>query len=101
MSLTLMPCGDLAKYGAHNHEEIGINIDFDHASHQPDNDHRDEADTCSPFCICACCGVVYNFEFNAVLLPELAVQMDKKFPSYASNLNSNDFIYIWKPPKIS
>jgi hypothetical protein len=83
MSLTLMPCGDLAQYGAHNHEEIGINIDFDHASHQPDNDHRDEADTCSPFCICACCGVVYNFEF------------------YASNLNSNDFIYIWKPPKIS
>jgi len=101
MSLTLMPCGDLDQYGVHEHNEISQEINHSQAPTHHDQDQRDEADTCSPFCICACCGVIYNFEFNSILLPEAAVQMDKKFPSYASNLYSNEFLFIWKPPKIS
>ena len=101
VSLTLMPCGDYEQYGFHDHENVSPTLDHVQTEGAHDHDHHDEADTCSPFCICACCGVVYNFEFNVVVLPEAAVQMDKKFPSYASNIYSNEFLFIWKPPKIS
>ena len=89
MSLSLMPCTDL-----------GLIEDTANVAEVHDHQH-DDADSCSPFCICACCGVVYNFEFNQVVLPEVAVQIDKKFPNYASNLYSNEFLFIWKPPKVS
>lgn len=97
MSLVIMPCGDLEQYGPHEHEASSFNV---HQDHSHDHDHHDEADTCSPFCVCACCGVVYNFEFTSVLLPEQAVQSGKKFPHYASHLYSNEFVFIWKPPKV-
>jgi len=64
-------------------------------------DHHE--DSCSPFCICSCCGVqILNFS------QPVAYQFVKAFadiktpvPSYKSALISGYFGSVWQPPQIA
>jgi hypothetical protein len=63
--------------------------------------HHDN-DTCSPFCVCNCCGTqsvaynaIYNFDF--VLYKKI---VDKQLPEYKSVFISNFLGSIWQPPQI-
>ncbi|MBC7845368.1 MAG: hypothetical protein H7Y10_02620 [Flavobacterium sp.] len=65
--------------------------------------HTHDNDSCSPLCICNCCGcqsfvynAVYNYNFIAV-----KILIDKTIPEYKSILSSNFFGSIWQPPQIA
>ncbi|WP_416233534.1 DUF6660 family protein [Arcicella sp. LKC2W] len=94
--LSLLPCNDtedckILNNGKENFAQI------DHHNHQADTE------SCSPFCICACCGSIIVFSFQC---PILTIKDTSFFPlnariiikndSFASNFHGN----IWQPPQI-
>lgn len=94
-----MPCSDITPVETHG--------DFEHVSEHQTADthqghhHEDHEDTCSPFCICACCGINYDYQDIHLELPKIAFKFSSKAPSFTSNFYSNEFLFIWKPPKIA
>ena len=91
MALTIMPCTDAVACKESPSE---------HGTAHQHND--DETDTCSPFCVCACCGVA-GFVFAS---PKIYIQRIAKsnspelISSYNSQFNSSYFYSFWQPPKI-
>ena len=68
------------------------------------HDHNeDAADTCSPFCICACCGSV-SLEMpvlaNSFCLERNEMIVSKTDVPNNPNFISSHFFSIWQPPKI-
>jgi hypothetical protein len=84
LALNVLPCSDLAQHA--DNQEI---------------EHGDEADSCSPFCICACCGVITGFELSPIQLPSSNLNLVEYFALYQDDAHSNELLFIWKPPKIS
>lgn len=93
-SLSCMPCADIEVNSTAHSKEV--------ASHkkEPSQDH--EKDSCSPFCICNCCGAqilnyspVINFEFPAVV-----AVIETKESIYKPSFISNFYGSIWQPPQI-
>ncbi|WP_157447121.1 DUF6660 family protein [Cytophaga aurantiaca] len=93
--LSMMPCTDAVTC------EKDIHTKEQTATHQH-NHREDEADSCSPFCVCACCGVS-GVIFSS---PKLFFIRTKKAttPVLASTYNSefiSTYYYtFWQPPKI-
>ena len=94
MTLAMMPCTDAATCENDSHAS---NTSSKH------HDHReDDTDSCSPFCVCACCGVA-GVIFSS---PKLFFAKSKKIhtPALASTYNSefiSTYYYtFWQPPKI-
>jgi hypothetical protein len=93
MALTIMPCTDsiTCEESSSNHT----------STHQHDHGD-DESDTCSPFCVCACCGIS-GFVFES---PKIYIQRVQKInspeliSSYNSQFHSSYFYSFWQPPKI-
>jgi hypothetical protein len=98
LALNVLPCSDLAQHAA-NQEIEHLIVDQDSSSH--DHNHGDEADSCSPFCICACCGVITGFELSPIQLPSSNLNLVEYFALYQDDAHSNELLFIWKPPKIS
>jgi hypothetical protein len=94
--LSCLPCTDLeAKSAVHSSQEILLIAD--------NHSHEKNSDSCSPFCVCNCCGgqgftyiIDYNWNFNSV-----NAIIDKKTPEYKSILTSNFYGSIWQPPQIA
>ncbi|PKB18458.1 DUF6660 family protein [Flavobacterium sp. 5] len=90
--LSCMPCAD---------KEQGVSsvkVTITNSSKQ-----HHEKDTCSPLCICNCCGCqgfAYNTicNYNFVAIKNI---IDKKLPEYKSILTSNFYGSIWQPPQIN
>lgn len=93
--LSCLPCADMeVNDPIHSSKEISSN-DENH-SHNKDND------TCSPFCICNCCGGQgFTCITNNYNLISVRTLIDKKNPEYKSILSSNFFGSIWQPPQIN
>lgn len=71
------------------------------AHHHTDNsDHSD--DSCTPFCICSCCGaLIYNFSQTLTFTPTLAfLRITSPTPVFTANLNSIYEGSIWQPPQL-
>lgn len=74
----------------------------DSRSSQMDHSHdQDSRDTCSPFCLCSCCGISMNsFQFTTgefyTLIP---VPIAKKTVIRDVFFTSNYLGSIWQPPK--
>lgn len=100
--MAMLPCGDFVSENKimsiveTTQEETHQNHDQEH-----NHDHENETDACSPFCICACCGLSYNFENVTIDMPYVNTFSNQKIPLYDIKINSNEFLFIWKPPKIS
>jgi hypothetical protein len=66
--------------------------------------HTDDAETCSPFCICACCGtnIAFSFQFPVVAPDaECSFRPEKATIAYQNEAwISNFYGNIWQPPKI-
>lgn len=94
--LSCLPCADMeVNSSIHSSKELSSN-DENHS-------HDKNGDTCSPFCICNCCGgqsFAYsaNYNYNFVSVKTL---IDKKIPQYKSILSSNFYGSIWQPPQIA
>lgn len=93
-ALALLPCADRAECDKFEKQEIVENPN--HANHE----HTSEM--CSPFCVCACCGVQLaftakiNFILETKLYPD-AKDIKKSF--YVSHIFNNYLSEIWQPPK--
>lgn len=71
-------------------------------SHSTD-DNKDHADSCSPFCVCACCGMtlsnyapVYTFGVKVQTVPIIKAESQ-----YRSDFISSYQQSIWQPPQLS
>jgi hypothetical protein len=90
MVLSVLPCSDDANCNQDNVEQIA-----DHS------DHEHEEDTCTPFCVCTCCGSV-GF---TVSIPFFDIQIEKyeitqSVISYDPHFISSYHYSFWQPPKI-
>ena len=78
----------------HTSKELSSNCD--------NHSHNNDGDTCSPFCICNCCGGKgFAYEANNYNLISFKTLNDKKIPEYKSILASNFLGSIWQPPQIN
>jgi hypothetical protein len=95
LALAIMPCTDMET--CENDVHI-ISISAHHHDHK-----EDHGDTCSPFCVCACCGGIMGFILtsNNVLFDHPEKINNPAFISnYNSIFNSAYFYSFWQPPKI-
>lgn len=90
--LSLAPCGD----------EIDCNNHIANKTEQTGDKHDHKTESCSPFCICACCSHISNIfsektdicKFNLILVAQAQPCSNETF---ISESHSN----IWQPPKLS
>lgn len=92
--LSLVPCSD----------DISIISGGDHSiSSIEDHSHSHESETqdsCTPFCICQCCGSSINLPLYAFISSNKKVVNSKKYPNYIS---SYSFVFkegVWHPPSV-
>ena len=91
-ALSFAPCGDdvdCSKHIANKTEQTG-------------NKHDHKTESCSPFCICACCSHISNFfshkiEAYKYTLTFTAPILISSNETFISELHTN----IWQPPKLS
>jgi hypothetical protein len=90
--LSGMPCVDAEPTLLH--EKVTLN---DSSQHHHDND------SCSPLCICNCCGTP-GFAYDTIPVYaffSVPILIDKKTPEYQSISASNFYGSIWQPPQIN
>lgn len=86
LSLSLVPCSDSA-------QETVENIDKEQHS-----EHSD--DKCSPFCICACCGIAISIE-NTIFEDRKTYAFNvSHYFTYQTNFTKGFSRLIWHPPAI-
>lgn len=90
--LSLAPCSDTMEC----QEPVQTNI----ASYTSHENHSHEAEMCSPFCICACCGSLISFAEPSASLNYLNFASLETRPIYNSILPLEVHFAIWQPPKI-
>ncbi|MBC7390494.1 MAG: hypothetical protein H7329_14865 [Opitutaceae bacterium] len=89
--LSVMPCTD----------RITCEQESESIAHHDHSD--DQTDTCSPFCICACCGSIsleMPFIENPFRLERQEMMVSKQDVPNNPNFTSSHFFSIWQPPKI-
>lgn len=94
--LSFLPCGDTKDCKVLDSGKES----FAQTNH---HDHQEDAESCSPFCTCACCGSNIGFNFQCPVL--ITDNTPSFFPhresiilenhAFASNFYGN----IWQPPK--
>ncbi|MFV8271287.1 DUF6660 family protein [Flavobacterium sp. GT2N3] len=96
IALSFLPCADLeANDLAHTAKEL--------SSFNQSHSHNKEKDSCSPFCICNCCGAQISSYFPTTTfnLPTVSAIIKLPLPTYKSILTSNFYGSIWQPPQIN
>ncbi|PLK44889.1 DUF6660 family protein [Emticicia sp. TH156] len=97
LTLSFLPCGDIEDCTETGIDKI-LFSQTDHSSHQED------AEYCSPFCICACCGTNISFNFYIPFLetenPIFFYEQNSKI-AYRNDFSfSNFYANIWQPPRL-
>jgi hypothetical protein len=59
--------------------------------------HEDQ-DSCSPFCVCSCCGIVVVLT-NIIFDSQPVFIQETEFLSIYTETSSNFFQSFWQPPK--
>lgn len=93
--LTCTPCADTYEDYLKSKESIISQTD-------DRNTNKEHNETCSPFCICTCCGHQTPFNILAALIKYTkAFKVDKQFTIYNQSIVSSYYGNIWQPPKLS
>lgn len=90
-----MPCTDANTCDTDFHSET---TQTEHHNHNEDHN-----DSCSPFCVCACCGSVVGFVLTSNKVAFNATEKINNpalISNYDSIFNSAYFYSFWQPPKI-
>ncbi len=92
--LSALPCAD--KNDCNEIAKTEIQKSTNHQKHNNENEN------CSPFCICACCGVSVTQINPTDFTVELVNYFTSKnnFISYKFTYSSINFCNIWQPPKL-
>ncbi len=61
--------------------------------------NHDEADACSPFCICSCCSG-FSINHSAFSLTKPTSFVDMYFNNFLSSYESEIHTPFWQPPRI-
>ncbi|MEI6061465.1 MAG: DUF6660 family protein [Bacteroidota bacterium] len=89
---TVIPCVDVMQDNAPGRTEV---------SHQKqDNNHKSDADHCSPFCTCNCCStsvIVQEYQLRLSYFPFT----QKQYINTSCDQSSDTHAPIWQPPKIA
>lgn len=97
-SLTVKPCADQGIEWLETVTDMVTHVEHhhDHTEH----DHDGEADDCSPFCSCACCGTHMEEAYEFPLLPEIYVSVSVQDTPYFEDFNGDHFGNHFQPPKL-
>ena len=101
LALSLVPCGD----GGGGIVELANH--FFEIEHQHVSDHNQHSkgcgdDTCSPFCVCACCSISVNAPTNINFTDKYIALFSQNLLSYKSDFYPSNFSSsIWQPPRFS
>lgn len=97
-AISFLPCGDVDDCK----DEFSKEKAFSELEH---TDHQEDTETCSPFCICACCGanVIFNFTFPSYISKK---QSNLFFQKIKIKYSDVSFMYsfsrnIWQPPRFA
>lgn len=90
LSLACIPCAD-AKSADMSKELVS-----------QQQDHFQHIDSCTPFCICNCCG---SQIFNSTVLDSFNIEksiptIGSKIIEYQFDFSSHFFASIWQPPQL-
>jgi hypothetical protein len=91
--LSCLPCSDSTE----------CNIKAPAAVSATDNhqQHKHDAEACTPFCSCSCCPAsAFYAPFTKMQINKVIVQSEK-YPIFSVAFNTGAYISIWQPPKIS
>ncbi len=93
--LSCIPCTDTK-------EDIAVNSTHEYATNHENHPHETNDDSCSPFCICNCCGQTI-INYHPVIVYDFPVQL-QEIKTFNSNYNSSLVTLfsgsIWQPPQI-
>ena len=90
--LSCMPCNDASDCSAE--DKVTVTTADTHEDHDDDMEH------CTPFCVCACCAAPAVQFHQAVLITNLvAGTSTNTYP--ADFIFSNNVHTIWQPPRLS
>lgn len=97
LTLSCLPCGDTEDCKV-------LDIGKETFSQTDHHNHQQDTESCSPFCICACCGlnIAFNFQGSVSMTEHttsffpLTERVIVENDSFASNYYGS----IWQPPKI-
>ncbi|MGB4846844.1 MAG: DUF6660 family protein [Saprospiraceae bacterium] len=64
------------------------------------NDHHED-EACSPFCLCPCCGAVYNQSYQLIESIPISWTSALNQPHDQAAFLQDICLSIWQPPKIS
>ena len=91
--MSLLPCGDSTECNAKIEAKISP-ID----NHQQ---HKHDAEACTPFCTCSCCATsVFYSPFSKVQVNNVGFQ-SQKYPLHNVAFNTEAHNSIWQPPRVS
>ncbi|CAM4357477.1 DUF6660 family protein [Flavobacterium terrigena] len=91
--LTAYPCAD-----KHN----DVLVKSSNTSPQHNHSHDEEADLCSPFCVCNCCGqqTLTFLEIQSFQFLVHFQEIKSSISFYKSTSFSNFYGSIWQPPQL-
>ncbi len=88
--LQVIPCADAQDCG--NETEVASSLNH--------SDHEHETESCTPFCVCACCGTSGIVKLNGY--QSIKRQAYKQSHTLLNTPPIQEMtIAIWQPPKIS
>ena len=90
--ISCLPCGDRLECNAKTEQKISANT-----NHQQ---HKHTSEACTPFCTCSCCAASILFlSLTKAQSPKLIFTL-KNYPIVNDSFFSQDFSFIWQPPKL-
>jgi hypothetical protein len=92
LGLSCLPCGDNAVCA-----EDAATLDITASGH---DDHEHQADLCSPFCVCICCGMTFTPGYDKIPVTEIPPVHQTIIPSHTNFFTPEVYINIWQPPKL-
>ncbi|MBW7855551.1 MAG: hypothetical protein OZ913_00705 [Ignavibacteriaceae bacterium] len=94
LALTALPCVDNNECGYSDRTQ-STPVSSDYVNHEQEAEH------CSPFCVCVCCGQTWGFT-------QLQIDLGSYHPIPTGKISLKSISYlleipfsIWQPPKIS
>lgn len=92
LCMSCLPCGDSEECNAKTEAKISATDD-----HQQ---HRHDAEACSPFCSCSCCAASAFYSPFAKAQVNKVMLSSEKFSLFNVAFTTEALNGIWQPPKL-
>ncbi len=92
-ALSIVPCTDGMSQTSHSSNTELSKAEYDH-------NHSDHHDSCTPFCVCACCGTMITMPtLQAVVQSRVVISTDCLF-QYTFDYSFDYSEGVWHPPSL-